>query len=396
MNKMLLTDVQLKDKRVLMRVDFNVPLDKNLNITDNNRIINALPSIKYVLKNGGKLILMSHLGRPKGKVVESLRLDPVAKRLSRLLDRPITKLADCVGKDVENVVLNMNSGDVVLLENLRFYKEEEANDSEFSENLAKLGEIYVNDAFGTAHRAHASTFGVTKYISPAVAGFLMEKELRYLGKALENPKRPFVALIGGAKISGKIDVIQNLMSKVDAFLIGGGMAYTFFKAMGYEIGNSLLEPEKIGLAKEILVQAKEMNVKFLLPVDCRVADAFSETANMKIVAVTDIPADWEGLDIGPKTVTLFGDALKKAGTVIWNGPMGVFEIDKFAAGTNAIAKIIAESGAISIIGGGDSAAAVQKAGFSDKMTHISTGGGASLTFLEGKELPGVAALTDKN
>lgn len=396
MNKLTLRDIDVRGKRVLMRVDFNVPVDENLNITDDTRIRAALPSIKYVIDNGGKLILMSHMGRPKGKVVESLRLDPAANRLSELLAKPVIKLADCVGKDVENVVFNMKEGDVVLLENLRFYREEEANDPVFAKQLARLGEIYVNDAFGTAHRAHASTEGVTHYIDLCVAGFLMEKELQYLGKALENPERPFIAILGGAKISGKIDVIKNLMNKVDALLIGGGMAYTFFKAMGYEIGNSILEEDKIDLAKEILEEVRKRDIKFLLPVDTVIADEFSKDANTEIVSVTEIPVGWEGVDIGPETIQIFSEEIKRAKTIVWNGPMGVFEIDKFAVGTNQIAKAIAESGAVSIIGGGDSVAAVKRAGYADKITHISTGGGASLEFLEGKELPGVKALTDKS
>ncbi len=397
MEKLTIDDLQLKDKRVLVRVDFNVPLDKNCEITDDRRIVESLPTIKKILQDGGKLILMSHLGRPKGKTPE-LSLLPVAKRLEKLLGKPIKFVNDCIGPEVEKAVSELKSGECLLLENLRFYPEEEKNDSEFAKKLANLGDIYINDAFGTAHRAHASTEGVTKYIKQCAAGYLMQKELKYLGMALSDPKRPFVAILGGAKISGKIDVIENLMDKVDALLIGGGMSFTFFKSMGKEIGKSLLEPDKIDLAKEILKQAKEKKVKFVLPVDVVVAAEASENATTKIVGIDSIAPDMQGLDIGPKTLDIFSAELKKAKTVVWNGPMGVFEVKKFATGTIKIAEILAsltQSGATTIVGGGDSAAAVTQAGLENKLTHISTGGGASLEFLEGKVLPGVAALTNK-
>jgi len=388
----------LKGKRVLVRVDFNVPQDEKLNITDDTRIRAALPTIQYLMDKGSKVILVSHLGRPKGGPEDKFRLDPVAKRLSELLKQPVVKTQDCIGPEVEAAVAKLKEGDVLLLENVRFYKEEEANDPGFAKKLASLADIYVNDAFGTAHRAHASTAGVAAYL-PAYAGFLMEKEIKFLGQLLENPPRPFVAILGGAKISGKIDVIKNLLPRIDTLIIGGGMAYTFFKARNVEVGNSLVEPDKIELAKEILKTAIDLNKTLMLPIDHVVADKFDANANSQIVTRAGIPANWQGMDIGPETVTKFGHAIKKAKTIFWNGPMGVFEFDKFAKGTIEVAKLVAEAtqknGAISVIGGGDSVAAVEKAGLADKMTHISTGGGASLEFLEGKLLPGIACLQDK-
>lgn len=399
MAKKTVEDIKdLKGKRVLVRVDFNVPQDEKLNITDDTRIRAALPTIQYLMDKGSKVILVSHLGRPKGGPEDKFRLDPVAKRLSELLKQPVVKTQDCIGPEVEAAVAKLKEGDVLLLENVRFYKEEEANDPGFAKKLASLADIYVNDAFGTAHRAHASTAGVAAYL-PAYAGFLMEKEIKFLGQLLENPPRPFVAILGGAKISGKIDVIKNLLPRIDTLIIGGGMAYTFFKARNVEVGNSLVEPDKIELAKEILKTAIDLNKTLMLPIDHVVADKFDANANSQIVTRAGIPANWQGMDIGPETVTKFGHAIKKAKTIFWNGPMGVFEFDKFAKGTIEVAKLVAEAtqknGAISVIGGGDSVAAVEKAGLADKMTHISTGGGASLEFLEGKLLPGIACLQDK-
>jgi phosphoglycerate kinase len=391
MDKKTIRDIQVTGKRVLVRVDFNVPLDKTGSITDDTRIRAALPTIQYLRDKGAKVILCSHLGRPKGKVADEFRLTPIAKRLSELLGAPVTKTNDCIGPEVEKAVAAMKPGDVVLLENLRFYAEEEANDASFAKKLASLADVYVNDAFGTAHRAHASTEGVTHYL-PGVAGFLMERELNFLGKALANPTRPFVAILGGAKVSDKIGVIENLLPKVDQLIVGGGMANTFLKAQGYEVGASLLEADKVDLAKDLL---KRAGAKLLLPVDVVVADDFRADAKHQTVAVDKVPAGWRILDVGPKSVEAFGAVLKKAKTVVWNGPMGVFEFPAFAAGTVAIAKALASTSATTIIGGGDSAAAVEQAGLADKMTHISTGGGASLEFLEGKVLPGVAALQDK-
>jgi phosphoglycerate kinase len=391
MNKKTVRDVNVTDKRVLVRVDFNVPQDKSGNITDDTRIRAALPTIQYLCDKGAKVILCSHLGRPKGKVAEEFRLTPVAKRLSELLGAPVAKTNDCIGPEVENAVSAMKPGDVLLLENLRFYAQEEANDPEFARKLAAPFELFVNDAFGTAHRAHASTEGVTHYL-PAVAGFLMERELNFLGKALADPARPFVAILGGAKVSDKIGVIENLLPQVDRLIVGGGMANTFLKAQGYAVGDSLLESDKIDLAKDLL---KRGGNKLLLPVDVVVADAFAADAKRQTVAADKVPAGWRILDIGPQSVAKFSTVLKTARTVVWNGPMGVFEFPAFAAGTVAVAKALAETGATTIIGGGDSAAAVEQAGVADKMTHISTGGGASLEFLEGKVLPGVAALQDK-
>lgn len=397
MAKQTIEDIkELKGKRVLTRVDFNVPLDENLNITDDTRIRAALPTINYLSGKGAKVILVSHLGRPKG-VDEKLRLDPVGKRLSELLGKPVKKLNDCIGPEVEAAVSAMKEGEVILLENVRFYKEEEKNDPEFAKKLASLADLYVNDAFGTAHRAHASTEGVTKYLK-GYAGYLMEKEIKFLGKLLENPDRPFVAILGGAKISGKIEVIKNLLPKVDTLIIGGGMAYTFFRARGVEVGNSLVEEDKIEVAKEILKQAIDLNKPIMLPIDHVIANKFAADAESQVVTRAGILPGWQGMDIGPDTVTKFGHAIRKAKTIFWNGPMGVFEFDRFAKGTIEIAKLVAEAtekGAISVIGGGDSVAAVDKAGLANKMTHISTGGGASLEFVEGKILPGIACLQDK-
>ncbi len=398
MNKLTIDDVQLKGKRVLVRVDFNVPLDENQKITDDRRITSALPTIKKIIADGGKAILMSHLGRPKGEVKPEFSLKPVAERLSELLSKEVKFANDSVGKEVQTLAYGLQDGDVLLLENLRFHKEETANDEAFAKELASLGEIYVNDAFGTAHRAHASTEGVTKFIEVCVAGYLMQKELDYLDGAISNPKRPFTAILGGAKISGKIDVIENLLNKVDTLIIGGGMAYTFYKAQGLEIGTSLLDAEKVDLAKEMLQKFDASNVKVLLPVDVVITSEFDNNSPAEVVKVDSIPADKMGMDIGPETRKLFAEEIKKSKTIVWNGPMGVFEFPNYAHGTNAIAEALVEAtenGAVTIIGGGDSASAIKKAGLDDKVSHVSTGGGASLEFLEGKVLPGVAALTDK-
>lgn len=394
MNKRTVKDFDVATKRVFVRVDFNVPLNEARNITDDTRIRAALPTIKYLCENGAKVILASHLGRPKGKVVDEFRLDPVAKRLGELLGRHIVKADDCIGPEVQELVDKLQPSDVLLLENVRFYPGEEKNDPEFAKSLASLADIFINDAFGTAHRAHASTAGIADYL-PAGAGFLIQKELDTMGKALEDPERPFVAILGGAKVSDKIGVIENLLSKVDTLIVGGGMAYTFLKALGNEVGKSLLDAERVELASKLMQKAKEQGVKFLLPVDIVIADAFREDANAKVVDVAGIPVDWQGLDIGPKTRKLFADEIMPAATVVWNGPMGVFEMEKFAEGTRAIARALSECKGTTIIGGGDSAAAVEQMGFADKMTHVSTGGGASLEFLEGKELPGIAVLLDK-
>jgi len=397
MNKLSIDNVELKGKRVLVRVDFNVPLDENMNITDDRRITEALPTIKKIISAGGRAILMSHLGRPKGERKSEFSLKPVAKRLSELLNKSVVFADDCIGEAVMNQAKALNDGEVMLLENLRFHKQEEKNDPEFSKQLAELGEVYINDAFGSAHRAHASTEGLTKYIKVCASGYLMQKELDYLGKAIAEPKRPFTAILGGAKISGKIDVIQNLKDKVDTLIIGGGMAYTFYKAMGYEIGTSLLEAEKVDLAKEILNTFSHSNAKLLIPEDVVVATEFKNDSPSEVVDVKNIPADKMGLDIGPKTVANFVDVILNSKTIVWNGPVGVFEFDNFAKGTNAIAEALSKAtanGAVTIIGGGDSAAAIKKAGLENNVTHVSTGGGASLEFLEGKILPGVAALND--
>jgi len=375
----------------LVRADLNVPLDENRGITDDTRIVAALSTIRYLVDRNARVILCSHLGRPKGKVREELRLDPVAERLSELLGKPVRKLNDCIGSEVQSVVAAMQPGDVVLLENLRFHPEEEANDPGFSKELASLADLYVDDAFGTAHRAHASTEGVTRYL-PSVAGLLMEKEIEFLGKALESPPHPFVAILGGAKISGKILVIQNLLDKVDALLIGGGMANTFFRAQGYEVGDSLVEEDSLATARDLIQRAKG---KLILPIDVVVADSFSADAKRKVVALDGVEEGWMILDIGPATVARFREALSGARMVVWNGPMGVFELAPFAEGTVAVARTLADLDAVTIIGGGDSVAAVEQAGLADRMTHISTGGGASLKFLEGAVLPGLAALDDR-
>ncbi|MCX5749046.1 MAG: phosphoglycerate kinase [Candidatus Saganbacteria bacterium] len=389
-----LKDSELNGKRVLVRVDFNVPQDKAGNITDDRRIRESLPTIKYLIDKGSKVILVSHLGRPSG-VTQELRMNPIAKRLEELLGKKVLKLDDCIGEEVEDAVSKMNNGDVTLLENVRFYKEEEANDENFSKKLAALADVYVNDAFGTAHRAHASTEGVA-HILPGVCGFLIRKELEFLGGALTNPKKPFVAIIGGAKVSSKITVIKNLAQKVDTLVIGGGMIFTFMKTQGFEIGKSLVETKFLDQAKVIWSQLKGMpNLKLIVPVDHVVVAELKADAPSKVVPNDGIPADMLGVDIGPETIKLIKDEIKNAGTVVWNGPMGVFEIDKFAKGTNEVARALADSKAVTIVGGGDSAAAVEKAGVADKITHISTGGGASLEFLEGKILPGIAILQDK-
>ncbi len=397
MNKKTIRDIDLAGKRVLVRVDFNVPLDSQQHITDDTRIRAALPTIRYLLDQGASVILMSHLGRPDGKVVDTLSLAPVARHLSELLGRPVEMAKDCIGPEVEAQATSLQPGQVLLLENLRFHKEEEKNNPDFARQLAMLGEVYVNDAFGTAHRAHASTEGVTHYL-PGVAGFLMEKEINFLGSALEHPRRPFVAIIGGAKVSDKIAVLDRLISMVDTLLIGGGMANTFLKAEGFEIGDSLFEESKLDVARELIAKARQRGLKFLLPTDVVIADRFAADANYKVVAQNAVPQGWRIMDIGPKAVEAFNKALADAQTIVWNGTLGVAEMPAFAQGTEAIIEILARrthAGATTIIGGGDSAAAVEEAGAAEKMTHVSTGGGASLEFLEGRVLPGVAALEDK-
>lgn len=395
MNKKTIRDINLEGKKVLVRCDFNVPLDENFNITDNRRIVGALPTIKYLLEKNCKVILCSHLGRPKGEVKKEFSLAPVAKELSRLLGKEVKLANDIIGESAKELTSNMNNGDIVLLENVRFDAREEANDKEFAKELASMAEIYVNDAFGTAHRAHSSTAGVAEFL-PAVAGFLMEKEINFLGTALENPKRPFVAILGGKKVSDKIGVIDNLLEKVDALLIGGGMAYTFFKAMGYNIGNSICEEDKLELASSLIEKAKNKGVKLMLPIDNKIGKEVKEDTESKNVKVTEIPDGWQGLDIGEETIKIYEEELKDAKTVVWNGPLGLFEFDQFAEGTNSIARFLGKlENATTIIGGGDSAAAIEKLGIADEFTHISTGGGASLEFLEGKKLPGVECLLDK-
>lgn len=395
MNKKTIEDIEVSGKKVLVRVDFNVPLDENGCITDETRIKAALPTIKYLLEHNAAVILCSHLGRPKGEFNMKYSLAPVAKRLKEIFgEDKVAFASDVIGQSAQEAVSGLKPGNIVLLENLRFHKEEEKNDPAFAKTLASFADVYVNDAFGTAHRAHASTAGVADYL-PAAAGYLIGKELSIMGKALDNPERPFVAILGGRKVSDKIGVITNLLEKVDTLIIGGAMSYTFFKAMGLNVGNSIVEADKLELAKELIAKAKAKGVKMLLPVDCVLANEFSAEAELKIVDNDKIPDGWEGMDIGPKTRELYAEAVKPARTVIWNGPMGVFEFPRFAEGTKAVAKALSECEGTTIIGGGDSAAAVEQLGFADKITHISTGGGASLEFLEGLELPGVAALNDK-
>ncbi|MCI8441541.1 MAG: phosphoglycerate kinase [Provencibacterium sp.] len=394
LNKKTVEDLQVSGKRVLVRCDFNVPIKEGA-ITNDKRIVAALPTIEYLVKNGARVILCSHLGRPKEGWEPEFSLAPVAKRLGELLGKPVTMAKDVIGPDAKEKAAALKDGDVMLIENVRYHKEEKKNDPAFAKELASLAELYVNDAFGSAHRAHASTAGVADYL-PAACGYLIQKEITFMGGALENPKRPLVAILGGAKVSDKIGVIENLIGKVDTLIIGGGMAYTFFKAQGYSIGTSICEDDKVELARDMLKKAEEKGVKLLLPVDNLVGNAFKEDCERKVVDSDEIPDGWMGMDIGPKTRELFCGAVKGAGTVIWNGPMGVFEFAPFAEGTLDVARAVADCGAISIIGGGDSVAAVTKLGFADKMSHISTGGGASLEFLEGKELPGIACLNNKD
>lgn len=392
--KKSLEDIDLKGKSIIMRVDFNVPLDKEGNITDDTRIRASLPSIKYILENGTKLILMSHLGRPKGQVKQSLRLSPVGKRLSELLGKEVIQCKDSIGEETKKIVSGMQTGDVALLENLRFHKEEEANDPEFSRSLAEYADNYVNDAFGTAHRAHASTEGIAHRL-PAVAGCLMKKEIDFLGRLISQPEQPYIAIIGGAKVSTKIGVLEKLIEKVNVLIIGGGMSYTFLKAKGFEVGNSLVETDKVNLAFELIKKADEKGVKMMLPIDHTVADKVEATAKIKTIERNAFLPQMIGVDIGPKTIRVFKKEIKYGKTILWNGPMGIFEIDKFAKGTNQIAKALAACSGITVVGGGDSVAAVNKIGIADKIDHVSTGGGASLEFLEGKELPGIKALQDQ-
>jgi len=394
MDKKTIEKVDMKGKRVFIRADFNVPIDENGNITDDTRIRSTLPTINYALDAGAKVILASHLGRPKGKPSPKFSLAPVATRLGRLLSKEVQFAKDCVGPDVEHLVQGMRPGDVLLLENLRFHAEEEKNDEGFSKALAAFTDVYVNDAFGTAHRAHASTYGITKHVKISVAGFLMKKEIEYLQKTVANPVRPFVAILGGAKVSGKIGVIENLKNKADKIIVGGAMAFTFSKARGQEVGNSLVEPEMLEVAQRTRKSLRESNVKFYLPVDFVVAENMNDGAETKIVTSQEIPKGWVGLDIGPATTRLFTEAIQNAKTIIWNGPMGMFEKDAYSRGTFAIARAVADAYATTIVGGGDTDVAVHKAGVADSITFISTGGGASLELLEGKELPGLAALTD--
>ena len=396
MNKKTVKDIDLQGKKVFVRCDFNVPLDENGNITDNRRIVAALPTIKYLLDQNCKIILASHLGRPKGEVNPKFSLKPVANELSKLLGKEVKLAEDVVGPSAKELTSNVKEGKIVLLENVRFDAREEKNDESLSKEFASMAEIFVNDAFGTAHRAHSSTAGIAEFL-PAVSGFLIEKELEFLGSALENPQRPFVAILGGAKVSDKLGVIESLLEKVDTLIIGGGMAYTFFKSMGYSVGKSICELDKLDLAKELMEKAKQKNVKLVLPVDNVIAKEITPDAENKVIDSDNIPDDWEGLDIGPKTVELFKEKLKDAKTIIWNGPVGFSEYEIFANGTRSIAQALAEKeDAVTIIGGGDSAAAIEKMGLSDKMTHISTGGGASLEFLEGKKLPGIECLLDND
>lgn len=394
MAKKTVRDMDLKGKKVLVRCDFNVPQEETGKITDNRRIIAAIPTIQYLLDQNCKVILCSHLGRPKGEIKPEFSLAPVAEELAKQLGKKVQLAKDIVGEDAKRLTSQMKEGEVVLLENVRFDKREEQNDPEFSKQLASLAQVFVNDAFGTAHRAHASTAGVASYL-PAVSGFLIEKELNFLGEALNHPKRPFVAILGGKKVSDKIGVINSLLDKVDTLMIGGAMAYTFFKSMGYNVGNSICELDKLDLARELMEKAKQKGVKFLIPVDTKIGKEFKKDTESKIVSYQEIPDGWEGFDIGTETIKLYQEELKKAKTVLWNGPVGLFEFDQFATGTNEIAKTLAGINATTVIGGGDSAAAIEKIGLSDKMTHISTGGGASLEFIEGKTLPGIDCLQDK-
>ncbi|MBB6022417.1 phosphoglycerate kinase [Paenibacillus sp. JGP012] len=393
MNKKSVRDIELNGKRAFVRVDFNVPLEDG-KITDDKRIRATLPTINYLIEKGAKIILASHMGRPKGEVVESMRLTPAAERLSELLGKPVIKADDSVGEAVKAQIAAMNNGDVLLLENVRFHAGEEKNDPELAKQFAELADVFVNDAFGAAHRAHSSTEGIA-HLLPAVSGLLMEKELEVLGKALSNPERPFTAIIGGSKVKDKIDVIDNLLNIADNVIIGGGLSYTFMKAQGYEVGQSLLDESKLDVALGFIEKAKKLGKNFYLPVDIVISDDFSADANTKIVEVGDIPADWEGIDIGPKTREIYADVVKNSKLVVWNGPMGVFEIEPFSHGTRAVAEACATTSAYTVIGGGDSAAAAEKFKLADKMDHISTGGGASLEFMEGKQLPGVVALNDK-
>ena len=394
MNKKTIKDIDLKGKKVLVRCDFNVPYDENRKITDNRRIVAALPTINYLIENNCKVILCSHLGRPKGEVKPEFSLNIVAEELSKLLGKEVKLAKDVVGENSQKLASELKEGEVMLLENVRFEAGEEKNDEDLSKKFASLAEVFVNDAFGTAHRAHSSTTGVASFL-PAVSGFLIEKELNFLGSALENPERPFVAILGGKKVSDKIGVINSLLEKVDTLMIGGAMAYTFFKSMGYNVGNSVCEEDKLDLAKELMEKAKAKGVKFMLPVDTKVGKEFDPNTESKTVKYTEIPDGWEGYDIGQETINIYSEELKNAKTVIWNGPLGLFEFEQFAIGTNSIAKILADVDCVKIIGGGDSAAAVEKAGLAEKFTHVSTGGGASLEFLEGKKLPGIEALQDK-
>jgi 3-phosphoglycerate kinase len=393
-NKKTVQDIDVSGKKTLVRVDFNVPLDKDLNVTDDTRIVGALDTIKYLVEHNARTILVSHLGRPKSGFEAKFSMKPAAERLAQLLGKPVELAADVIGPDAKAKAEALKNGEILVLENVRFHPEEEMNDPSFAKELASLAEIYVNDAFGTAHRAHASTEGVTRYL-PAVCGFLIKKEIDFMGSALSEPERPFVAILGGAKVSDKIKVIENLIDKCDAIIIGGGMAYTFVRAQGYPVGKSLCEEDKIGLADGLMQKAEAKGVKFMLPTDTDVAPEFKNDAEDKVVKITEMPDGWMGLDIGPESIQLFSDVILGAKTIVWNGPMGVFEMPKFAEGTKEIAKAIAESGATSIVGGGDSVAALEQLGFADKITHISTGGGASLEFLEGRTLPGIAALLNK-
>ena len=394
LGKLSIDELNIKGKKVFIRVDFNVPFDDNLRITDDSRIRSTVPTINYAIDEGARVILASHLGRPKGKPDPRFSLAPVAKRLQRLLDKDVVFAPDCIGPQVENAISRMKDGDVILLENLRYHAEEEKNDEDFAKNLSKIADFFVNDAFGTAHRAHASTVGIAKFL-PSAAGFLMKKEIEYLKGVVENPIRPFVAVLGGAKVSGKIGVLEHLEDKVDKVLVGGGMAFTFIKAMGYEVGDSLVEAEMLETAQRIRKKLKSAGIKFYLPVDCVISQTLEPGAETKIVPTMEIPKGWKALDIGPATVKLFSEALENAKTILWNGPMGVFEIDAFSRGTFSIAHAVADAYALTIVGGGDTDLAVHRAGVTNALSFISTGGGASLQLLEGKELPGIAALTDK-